>query len=294
MLAPAALESLDSLIWLGSGHRAAQHCLCSQSVISRRAALAAGKLGVRLRKIKDEWDTVPHSHLLSLERRLHQLCRFLQAKRLRLESDHWVGREIMAGLPNGWSAGRSGRIGIQRPLRLLRERVIDAWISSSQPDLPSRDDPVFIAYEIANMPLYLASGAKHPLAGEKGLSTNDLLRYPSLGLGPDCYPRFGRLLAQQGLWNDKIKMDAYEFIGWEGRATTGLATVPVNSLSTDLSSSSSSSLSVIDWRTGINDCIALIVRRDLAEEPEFQHLLEHLRSRAGAMARHNQELTVLI
>jgi hypothetical protein len=51
---------------------------------------------------------------------------------------------------------------------------------------------------------------------------------------------------------------------------------------------------VIDWHTGINDCIALIVRRDLAEEPEFQHLLEHLRSRAGVMARHNQELTVLI
>lgn len=292
MLTLEVLESLDSLIWLGSGYRAAQHCFCSQSAISRHAALAAGRLGVRLRKIKGEWDTVPHSHLLSLERHLHQLCRFLKAKGLRLESDHWAGREIIADLPNGWSAGRSGRLGIQRPLRLLQERVIDAWISSSQPDLPSRDDPAFIAYEIAKIPLYLASGAKHPLAGEKGLSTNDLLHYPSLGLGHDCYPRFGRLLAQQGLWNDKITMDEYQFSGWEGRATTGLATVPVNSLSTDLSSSPS--LSVIDWRTGLNDCIALIVRRDLGEEPEFQHLLEHLRSRARAMARHNEELTVLI
>ena len=51
---------------------------------------------------------------------------------------------------------------------------------------------------------------------------------------------------------DKITMNPYQFNDWEGRVTQSLATVPVNSLSTDLSHG----LSVLDWQTGINDCSA--------------------------------------
>lgn len=288
MLAPDTLESLDSLIWFGSGEQAAHHCHCSQSAISRRATQAAARLGIKLKKCGNAWDTVPHSQLLRLERHVHQLYRFLKARRLRLDADHWAGQAILLDLPEAWISGPPGRIGIERPLHLLRERIIDAWISCTQADLPDQEDPHVIAFEIATMPLHIAGGSSHPLAGETGLSTNDLITYPSLGLHLECYPRFGQLLAQKGLWKDTISMDPYQFHDWEGRVTQSLATIPVNSLSTDLSQG----LSVLDWPTGINDCLALIVRRDLCEQAEIQHLLDQLRRRAQAMARHNGELTV--
>jgi DNA-binding transcriptional LysR family regulator len=290
MLTPDALQSLDYLIWLGSGEHAAQHSHCSQSAISRRAAHAAEVLEVRLRKSTNGWCTEPHCHLLSLERQVHQLNRFLKTKQLRLESDHWAGREIVSDLPSQWICGRPGRIGIQRPMQLVRERIIDAWISCSKPDLPSEDDPVFAVYEIANVPLRLAGANGHPLAGESGLTTSDLIQYPSLGLASECYPQFGALLKQRGLWRQTINLDTYEFQDWEGRATNSLATIPVNSLSTDFRGG----LRALDWSTGMQDCIALIVRRDLSEQAEIQHLLDHLRCRTQAMARNNEELSLLI
>jgi DNA-binding transcriptional LysR family regulator len=290
MLTPEALQSLDYLIWLGSGEHAAQHSHCSQSAISRRAAHAADVLGVSLRKSRNEWGTEPHSLLLNLERQVHQLYRLLKTKRLRLESDHWAGRQILVDLPSQWISGRRGRIGIQRPMQLLQERVIDAWISCSKPDLPGQDDPIFAVYEIANIPLRMACANNHPLVGESGLTTSDLIQYPSLGLASAYYPQFGALLKQRGLWRETIKLDTYAFHDWEGRASTGLASIPVNALSTDLSYG----LSALDWPTGIQDCIALIVLRDLSEQAEIQHLLNHLRNRAMAMARVNEELCVLM
>jgi DNA-binding transcriptional LysR family regulator len=175
-------------------------------------------------------------------------------------------------------------------MQLLRERIIDAWISCSKPDLPGQDDPLFAVYEIANVPLRIASARDHPLAGESGLTTRDLIQYPSLGLASACYPQFGALLKQRGLWRQTINLDTYEFQDWEGRATNSLATIPVNSLSTDISDG----LSTLDWSTGIQDCIALIVRRDLSEQAEIQHLLNHLHSRTQAMARVNEELSLLM
>ena len=290
MLTPDALQSLDYLVWLGSGEHAAHYSYCSQSAISRRAAQAAEVLGIRLRKSTNGWSTEPHSHLLSLERQVHQLYRFLKTKQLRLECDHWAGRDILADLPSQWICGRRGRIGIQRPMQLMQERVIDAWISCSKPDLPGQDDPLFAVYEIANVPLHLASANDHPLAGESGLAISDLIQYPSLGLASACYPQFGALLKQRGLWRQTINLDTYASQDWEGRATNSLATIPVNSLSTDFSYG----LSTLDWCTGIQDCIALIVRRDLCEQADIQQLLNHLRSRTQAMARVNEELSVLM
>ena len=290
MLTPDALQSLDYLIWLGSGEHAARYSHCSQSAISRRAAQAAEVLGIRLRKSTNEWSTEPHNHLLSLERQVHQLYRLLKTKRLRLESDHWAGREILADLPSQWICGRRGRIGIQKPTQLLQERIIDAWITCSKPDLPDQDDPIFAVYEIANIPLRMACASNHPLAGESGLTSSDLIQYPSLGLAGECYPQFGARLKQRGLWRQTINLDTYAFHDWEGRASTSLATIPVNALSTDFSYG----LSALDWPTGIQDCIALIVLRDLSEQAEIQHLLNHLRSRAQAMARVNEELSLLM
>jgi DNA-binding transcriptional LysR family regulator len=175
-------------------------------------------------------------------------------------------------------------------MQLLRERVIDAWISCSKPDLPGQDDPIFAVYEIANIPLRMACANNHPLVGESGLTTSDLIQYPSLGLASECYPQFGALLKQRGLWRQTINLDTYAFHDWEGRASTGLASIPVNALSTDLSYG----LSALDWPTGIQDCIALIVLRDLSEQAEIQHLLNHLRNRAMAMARVNEELCMLM
>ena len=42
-----------------------------------------------------------------------------------------------------------------RPLHLLREGIIDAWIGSYQPDLPEKNDPNFMVIYLCKNPVKL-------------------------------------------------------------------------------------------------------------------------------------------
>jgi DNA-binding transcriptional LysR family regulator len=272
MLSIELLQALDDLIWLGSEAQAAELSHCNQSTICRRAKQAAKIFSLHLIKINHEWRITGPSNLLTLERHVHQLYRFQSNSRLRVESDHWVGQRFATCLPGFWIHGKPRRIGIDKPMRLLRERVIDAWISSTISDLPATDDPTYQVYQLAQMPVEIACATDHPLVHSKQLSRDDLLQFPSLALPSHLYPNFSIQMRSKGLWTETSMMRSYAFGQWEARAMGSLTTIPTNVLSTH----ANAKLTCLDFDIGINDCFALVARRDMAEQAAVQALLETL------------------
>lgn len=290
MLSPELLQALDHLIWLGSESHAGRLTNCSQSTICRRARQATQLFGVNLIKTNGDWHTSPESNLLSLERQVHQLFRFATSRILRLESDHWAGRQILSALPSPWAHGRPGRIGIQRPLQLLRDRIIDAWITCTKADLPAADDPIMISYELAETPLMLACAPDHPLEQTTRLSVGDIQQFPSLSVATHHYPNFASQMQTRGAWNTPQAMNTYSYERWEAQALQKLCTIPINTLSNPLHESS---LSTLDFDLAVNDCVALVIRRDLSEQPAIHRLLHSLQQRLHNLALENPLLSPL-
>jgi len=104
------LDALDLLIWHRKGVRAAGLLHCNQSTISRRAQHCLQTLNLRLVRLNGEAFAQP--------------------------------------MPKGWLPGVFDHVAMARPLQLLRDRVIDAWIASYQPDLPDPDDPEWAVFDL--------------------------------------------------------------------------------------------------------------------------------------------------
>ena len=290
MLPPECLEALDYTIWLGSEAHAGRLTHCSQSTICRRARQATTIFKVRLSKVEGEWNTYPDSILLTLERQVHQLYRFASQKLLRLESDHWAGPQLLTALPEPWVHGRPGRVGIRRPMQLLRDRIIDAWITCTQADLPPTDDPTYVTHVLATTPLMMACASDHPLSGIGELTVGDLQQFPSLSVATHHYPNFAKQMQAKGAWNTPQTMQHYSYERWEAQALHNLYTLPINTLSNPLANSG---LQPLDFNLSINDCIALVMRRDISELPEVQRLREHLQQQLHALALKNPLLSAL-
>ena len=290
MLPPESLEALDCMIWLGSEANAGCLTNFSQSTICRRAKQATSIFKIRLAKVGGEWNTYPNSTLLTLERQVHQLFRFAHERTLRLESDHWAGRQLISNLPTPWAHGRAGRIGIQRPMQLLRERVIDAWITCTKADLPEPNNPTYISYELATMPLMIACARNHPLGQIGHLSAGDLQQFPSLSVANHHYPMFAAQMQAKGTWNTPQAMNNYSYDRWEGQALQNLCTIPINTLSNPLDNGH---LIPLDFDLRINDCIALVIRRDISEQPAIHQLLDHLQQQLHNLALEHPQLSTL-
>ena len=290
MLSVEHLQALDYLLWLGSETRAAGLAECNQSTICRRAKQAAQILSLKLIKTNHEWRTSEASILLNLERHLHQLLRFTRNDRLRLESDHWVGKQVTTCLPSAWIHGTPGRLGIAKPMQLLQERILDAWISCTKADLPTDDDPVYQAYELATTPLQLACAINHPLARCSQLSSNDLEQFPSLSLESHLYPKFSDQMRLKGLWTYTCLMRSHHFEQWEGKAMGSLSTIPVNSLSTDRRAK----LITLDFDLEIDDCVAIVVLKENSEQPAIHQLLESMQQWLLGMAQLDNRLRLTL
>lgn len=106
--------------------------------------------------------------------------------------------------------GRFDLPGVQRPLQLLEERVMDAWVGSYQPDLPGPDDPDWWVLDLLREPVQLLAAPNHPLAQVRGLSGSDFEPFPSLALPPGWFPRTEAALREQGLWSDPVDQPAVQ------------------------------------------------------------------------------------
>lgn len=278
MVTPEQLASLDLLLWLRTGQDAALRLRCSQSTVSRQAAACCEMFGLELRRCGGSWQLHGNTVLLAMERHVHQLLRLRSQMPLRLECTAWDQQALALPLPDGWIAGNFDELR-NRPLQLLRDRVIDAWISSFMlADLPDADDPELAVLPLTRLPVWLLADRRHPLAGIPHLSLGDLQRFPSLRFPRDEAPCFHDVISQQGIGCDALKTHRYCINDWEGRSADGVTISQGNPIGLGCTVE----LVRLDWEFGAEIAQSLVVRRDLLEHEAIQRLLLVLRQRAAA------------
>lgn len=280
MVSPEQLEALDLTLWLGTERLAAHRLCCNQSTVCRRSQEVQRRFKVE--RVRDDlslsWELTPDSPLLAMERQVHQLHRWLEGGGLRLEADPWLA-PLMQALPPGWIHGTLDILGVDRPLALLRSRVIDAWLSCSTLDLPPADDPDLLVIELARLPLLLVAHPRHPLVGRDGLTSHDLARFPSLAMADHHYPRFAAATRRRGLWRAPVALQRYEVASWEGltadQATLGYA----NALSLlSHARPGQPRLQPLKVPTHLDANVALVLSRDLAALQPVQELGQQLQA----------------
>lgn len=268
------LEALDAILWRRTGELAAAALGCHQATISRRLARCREVFAVAMWRHRGEWDW-GSSPLLALEHHLHQLGRFLGHGPLRIEAFPGGSVPLLLPLPEGWIGGTFDHVGVDRPLQLLRERVIDAWLCDAVDDLL----PAALV-ELAVLPLWRApvlplADAGHPLAAERGLSRADLLLFPSLDLPVSGYLRSRALLRKQGFGTQPTNLRRYEPEGWEGRIAGQLTLA----CSTPLHQRTRAGLVLLEAEPLFSNGGALLCRLDQVDQPAITRLEAVLRTR---------------
>ncbi len=192
------LDAFDHLIWLRTGERAAEAMGCNQSTISRHSSKCQKIFSLRLRRFGGEWVEVgADRELLLAERRLHQSYRWELDLPLRFEAQHWMRDFYAPWQSQGLLKGNQNYLEYQRPLYLLKNRIIDAWLCGA-PDLP--DDPELTCLPLFEMPMRLVARRDHPLhRRQPPLSLEEVAAYPLLPLPQQAFPVFQARLEAIGL-----------------------------------------------------------------------------------------------
>jgi DNA-binding transcriptional LysR family regulator len=275
------LAALDLSLWMGSGAAAAGVLGVNQSTVSRQQRSVLGLFGLKVVSRCGVAQLRGDAELLWAEREVHQMARLKGFAPLRIDANYASGPWFLGTVPDGWITGHFALPGLQRPLVLLRERVLDAWVCSYQPDLPAADDPDWWVFDLLQAPLQLLASPQHPLARERRLSQADLERFPSLALPAGWFPHTEAHLRQQGLWRESVEFHRYDPDDWEGRSHDGVTLLYGNTLTEALMPCTTR----LDWDLQMICGDALVVRRDLADQPAIQQLAAFLQGRAREIAK---------
>ncbi|MEB3361290.1 MAG: LysR substrate-binding domain-containing protein [Synechococcaceae cyanobacterium] len=294
MLSLDRLAVLDLTVWLHSGEETGRRLGLTQPNISRGLRRALDLFGLTISLVDQDWhvDGPQESlQLLEMERHLHQHARWDGLAPLRIEGTYWSGPLLLEPEPDGWTGGRHFGVGIQRPLRLLRQRVIDAWLAGG-PDWPEPDDPAFAVVPLCRMPLHLVVAPGHPLLGQlhrQGqLSWAEVTAFPSLALPSGAYPKVETALRAIGLWSCPSPMHRYRRDRWEGLSEQEL----MLAYATVLSEQVAGPLVRLPFTLPVSSGEALVVRRDCAEHPRLLQLAALLRRRLEPWAQRFPELEI--
>ena len=279
MVSVDLLESLDGLIWLRTGHRVSSEFNINQSTVSRNSKKCAQEFLVSLVRRNSEWSIHGDPKLLNLERYVHQVSRWRGNKPLRLEAQHWSAPLLCTPTPSGWIAGNFNYLEYERPLKLLRERIIDAWITS-YPDALNDDDPEFAFIRLSRMPLQMVVQEGHPLL-ELGshITFDDIARFPSLPLPSGSFPRVQKVLKEIGLWQNSSVPTEFD---WRGRSDiedlmVGFSTPLTLPLYGD-------SYKALPLQVPVEVGDALVVAREWVNSTQIHHLVSRLRCRLKTLA----------
>ena len=174
MLSVDELELYDLYQWLGNGHLVAGLGHCNQSTVSRTIKRVRGcLLGM---DCHDSPESMPAgtSKLLTMERHVHQLYRFIKPARLRLHSTHWTNRSIRAKLPEPWIVNPLQCIESSfDSLDLLDSHLIDALITEGI-QRPADHDVRYSIFDLYQSPVRLVTAPDSVLALETGFSPSDI------------------------------------------------------------------------------------------------------------------------
>ena len=288
MISVADLKYLDFQIWLRSGEECAKRLFTAQSTISRRNAETLKTFDLRTKRNEfGEWIIEGDTRLLNMERNIHQLYRLCNhEEKLRLEATFWSGPTLATPVPEGWINGVWDHVGMTRPLHLIREGIIDAWISSYQPDLPEPDNPDFAIIDLCKTPVKLVANEYHPLAKKKDIRKQDLESFPALSLPKGWFPRTEEKLRSHGLWSTEARMKRYRRELWEGK-TEDQTTL---SYATCLGLEVMENLSVLDYDLDLTSGESLIVKKNLMDNEKVHSLLSCLKERILEKAEIHSEL----
>ena len=164
MVTVEALDALDLLIWLGSATRAAELTHCNQSTMSRRVQQTQAAFNLKLHRIAGAWEVEGDSHLLQLERQLHQRSRFLGRQPLRLQAPYWSSEALFNNLPPCWISNPFSTAGSPHHcLQLLKHRVVDACLATL-PERPASNDTRFACFDLFHSPIHLVASPAAPVS----------------------------------------------------------------------------------------------------------------------------------
>lgn len=280
------LAALDGLQWLRTGEEVEKRFGVSASTVSRQSHRCLERFGVQLERQQGEWHVVGDTTLLQMQRRVHQTARWLGRRPLRLEATYWSGPLLATPTPERWILGLSSIVGVPRNFQLVRERIVDAFLTGL-PDLPEPDDPDLTALVLSAMPVFFVAAADHPLAAQTRVTLEEIARFPSLALPPGSYPRVEMALRRIGLWNDPVRMTRYRRDVWEGRAEAELTIGYGTPLSLAVSGEGLVRLPLeLPFRSGE----ALVVRREFVEQADLAALRRLLLERLNQLALLHPEI----
>jgi hypothetical protein len=209
---------------------------------------------------------------------------------LRLEAQHWSGPSLCEPAPAGWIAGCFHFHEYERPLQLLRDGVIDAWIAS-YPDVPAANDPTIACIGLSRMPIWLVVDQSHPLLelGEQ-VTFADVAAYPCMPMPDGAFPKFQDVLEACGLWNggspERIRNSSKSRQVNTEDLVVGFAT-PLSLLLSD------DSCRVLPLELPLEVGDALLVPRQYERAPPTLQLLAQLRLRLESLAGAAPGLVVL-
>lgn len=281
---PDSLIALDHLCWLGSGRQVAARLGCNPSTISRKAESCAVSLGLLLRKRSGIWRLYGNGDLLQAERDLHQRYRLAGYGPLRLEICAELADRLSDPPHPAWCSGGQGHLTSRRPLELLEQRVIDAWLCSFCEELPSEENPFWRVLELTSLPLLLLGDARHPLGTPPSSEAADpvpLGDFPCLALPEDGQPRRQALLRRLGLVHHSQPLERYDAAKWDEPLHDGCTLRP--GIAFDLHRHPG-------WRAlplplAHEARIGLVLRRDLVDQPPTQGLHQALQEWIAAALR---------
>ncbi|MCP9805911.1 LysR family transcriptional regulator [Cyanobium sp. T1B-Tous] len=278
------LDALDLLIWLGTGTEVARHCHCNQSTISRRVHQALRPFGLNLIRRQGEWALRQDSELLALERQVHQLHRFLKGSPLRVDASYLAAPLLqdISTASQAWIQGRIKTIGSHRPLELLRERVLDAWITGMDQDLPQLDPQTFSRIRLLRTPLRIVAAEGHPLHGQGQLSSADLAPFPRLAPRPGQYPRTERQIKRLDFKPPLHLSPARHY----GPDLTGAPPLALH-YGTAITLLHQPSQQPLDFSLNVDSQVSLVVRTDVLEQPGVALLLDRLQAQSQLLATGN-------
>ncbi|MFM7265138.1 MAG: hypothetical protein ACKOZW_06020 [Cyanobium sp.] len=226
---PDSLIALDHLCWLGSGREVAARLGCNPSTISRKAESCAVSLGLLLRKRFGLWSLYGNGDRLQAERDLHQRYRFAGYGPLRLEVCAELADPLSVVPHPAWTSGGQRHLTSRRPLDMLEQRVIDAWLCSFCEELPSEEPPFWQVLDLATLPLLLLADAGHPLvASANGHSPDGAALSQCSCLGPPDHglPHRQALLRRLGLPQHPQPLERYDASKWDEPLNDGCTLRP--------------------------------------------------------------------
>ena len=277
------LDALDLTIWLGRGSAAARVLGCNQSTVSRRSGHCLNVFGLNLGRDEEGWPRTSANDLLQLEREVHQLQRLRQGKGLRLDASLLAAPLLQGGTPAGWIHGSLDSLGWQRPLQLLNERILDAWITAMGQEIKATSPAGMLCVPLLITPLQLAAAADHPLLGQGTLRPCDLAGMPRLAPRAGAYPRTEQLL---GPWREQQPALTLAS-GPRQRSAESDGTAPDLALhyGTRFSLAHQNLLTPLPLELSVPTQLCLLMRRDISDQAAMLQLLHHLQKRAAQAAR---------